>query len=237
MSWKVPRHAGGRTPRCRAPARGRSTDSARLHLRIPGPGCVAGGRGRVDGGRGSARRSAASPRDHARRRTHAACSCPRIPMSYHLRGHGHGHGSRAAASSATAGTPGKRTLTESLTAPAAASGPASAPIQARRVAGGLAAPVAAPSVSGGRPLPEDLRASMERAFGADFSSVRVHEGPHAAAIGAEAFAQGEAIHFAPGRYDPVSAEGRRAAASSATCACRRSTRRRRTPRRASRTCR
>lgn len=99
-----------------------------------------------------------------------------------------------------AGTPGKQTLTEQLGA--------TAPIQARRVDGGLAAPVGPPAASGGRPLPDDLRTSMERAFGADFSSVRVHEGPHAAAIGAEAFAQGEAIHFAPGRFDPVSPEGR-----------------------------
>ncbi|HSK00988.1 MAG TPA: DUF4157 domain-containing protein, partial [Kofleriaceae bacterium] len=123
-------------------------------------------------------------------------------MSAHLRGRGpgYGHGSPAAGSGAAVGTPGKQTLTELVGA--------RAPIQARRVAGGLAAPVGPPAASGGRPLPDDLRTSMERAFGADFSSVRVHEGPHAAAIGAEAFAQGEAIHFAPGRFDPVSAEGR-----------------------------
>src|SRR5690606_18829754 len=41
----------------------------------------------------------------------------------------------------------------------------------------------------------------------DFSSVRVHEGPEAPAIGAQAYTQGTSIHFAPGRYDPGSQSG------------------------------
>ncbi len=41
-------------------------------------------------------------------------------------------------------------------------------------------------------------AGMERAFGADFSDVRVHEGGSASALGALAMAQGDALHFAPG---------------------------------------
>jgi len=59
----------------------------------------------------------------------------------------------------------------------------------------------------GRPLQRGIRARMEELFGADFSAVRVHEGPAASAMGALAFTLGEAIHFAPGLYDPASREG------------------------------
>jgi hypothetical protein len=49
---------------------------------------------------------------------------------------------------------------------------------------------------------------MERAFSADFSAVRVHEGPAAAAMRAQAFTRGSNIHFALGRYDPGSSRGK-----------------------------
>src|SRR5689334_14654810 len=61
--------------------------------------------------------------------------------------------------------------------------------------------------SGGSPLPMAVRAKMEGAFGADFSSVRVHQGTQAAAVGAQAYTQGSNIHFAPGHYDPDSTSG------------------------------
>jgi hypothetical protein len=48
---------------------------------------------------------------------------------------------------------------------------------------------------------------MEAAFGVDFTAVRVHHGATAAALGAEAFAYGIDIHFAPGRYDPTTPAG------------------------------
>lgn len=57
-------------------------------------------------------------------------------------------------------------------------------------------------------LPDGVRASMESSFGADFQSVRVHEGQEAAALGAIAYTQGEHLHFQPGAYDPGSASGR-----------------------------
>ncbi len=60
---------------------------------------------------------------------------------------------------------------------------------------------------GGSPLPEATRMQMERSLGSDFSSVRVHQGGQAGALGARAFAQGESIHFAPGAYAPGSASG------------------------------
>lgn len=48
---------------------------------------------------------------------------------------------------------------------------------------------------------------MEAFFQADFSTVRVHEGPTAHAMGALAFTLGEDLHFAPGWYDPASRAG------------------------------
>jgi hypothetical protein len=59
----------------------------------------------------------------------------------------------------------------------------------------------------GKPLPDDLRARMEAAIGADFSRVRVHVGPQAARIGALAFTTGPDIYFAPGRYQPDTPHG------------------------------
>ena len=56
--------------------------------------------------------------------------------------------------------------------------------------------------SSGRPLPEPVRQKMETALGADFSDVRVHEGPEAQAIGAQAYTQGNHISFATGEYRP-----------------------------------
>lgn len=56
-------------------------------------------------------------------------------------------------------------------------------------------------------LPDHVRGKMESSLGADFSAVRVHEGPESAAIGAQAFTQGTDVHFAPGRYQPESASG------------------------------
>jgi hypothetical protein len=48
---------------------------------------------------------------------------------------------------------------------------------------------------------------MERSFGADFSSVRVHEGNQAGQMGALAYTQGTDIYFAPGQYQPNSQSG------------------------------
>jgi hypothetical protein len=48
---------------------------------------------------------------------------------------------------------------------------------------------------------------MERAFGTDFSAVRIHEGTRAKEMGALAYTQGTDIHFAPGQYQPQSERG------------------------------
>lgn len=62
--------------------------------------------------------------------------------------------------------------------------------------------------SAGQPLPAPIQRVMERSLGADFSGVRVHEGPHVEQLGAAAYTRGERIHFAPGQYRPHSREGR-----------------------------
>jgi hypothetical protein len=61
--------------------------------------------------------------------------------------------------------------------------------------------------TGGIPLPHSVRASMEGVFGADLSSIRIHEGYEAAALGARAFAYGEHIYFSPGGFQPHTFDG------------------------------
>ncbi|HEX8194140.1 MAG TPA: DUF4157 domain-containing protein [Allosphingosinicella sp.] len=64
----------------------------------------------------------------------------------------------------------------------------------------------------GRPLPAAVRSDMEARFGRDFGAVRIHDdaaGARAAdAVDAEAFAHGNDIAFAPGRFDPDTEHGR-----------------------------
>ena len=64
------------------------------------------------------------------------------------------------------------------------------------------------SPGGGKPLATSVQAQMKAAFRADFSAVRVHEGPQASRIGAVAFTTGNDIYFAPGRYRPDTPQGR-----------------------------
>lgn len=59
-----------------------------------------------------------------------------------------------------------------------------------------------------QPLPDGVRQEMEAAFDADFSTVRVSEGPEAAQLGALAYTQGEQIHLQPGLLDSQSESGR-----------------------------
>jgi hypothetical protein len=67
--------------------------------------------------------------------------------------------------------------------------------------------------SHGRPLNEPAREAMEQRFGHDFSDVRVHAdsraGESARAVNALAFTVGSNVVFAPGQYQPESAEGQR----------------------------
>ena len=61
-----------------------------------------------------------------------------------------------------------------------------------------------------QPLPDAVRAKMERQLSADFSGVRIHaDDPAATEIGAKAFTEGRDVHFAPGQYRPDSADGLR----------------------------
>lgn len=73
-----------------------------------------------------------------------------------------------------------------------------------------AAVLPTPGTAGaGRPLPAGVEEVMGRAFGHDFSAVRVHEGTEAAALGAIAFTRGRDLYFAPGRFQPASFAGRK----------------------------
>jgi hypothetical protein len=64
---------------------------------------------------------------------------------------------------------------------------------------------------GGQALPESVRGSMEGAFGADFSNVRVHTDAQSdtlnRSVGAKAFTQGSDIFFKSGAFQPESSDG------------------------------
>ena len=74
-----------------------------------------------------------------------------------------------------------------------------------------AAQEATADASGGRGLDPAIKGKMEAAFGADFSSVKVHTdaaaGGTAQQLDAHAFAQGSDIFFDQGKYDPGSEGG------------------------------
>ncbi|MBN1284435.1 MAG: DUF4157 domain-containing protein [Anaerolineae bacterium] len=63
----------------------------------------------------------------------------------------------------------------------------------------------------GRPLPPRAMGQMERAFGADFSAVRIHDDDRAdmlaREIDAKAFTNGKEIFFRDGEYNPGSMDG------------------------------
>ncbi|HYR08145.1 MAG TPA: DUF4157 domain-containing protein, partial [Longimicrobium sp.] len=65
----------------------------------------------------------------------------------------------------------------------------------------------------GRPIPADARRDMEARLGHSFADVRVHTdaraGASAEAVAAHAYTVGRHVVFAPGRFDPGSAPGRR----------------------------
>jgi hypothetical protein len=54
------------------------------------------------------------------------------------------------------------------------------------------------STGPGKPLPSDVRQAAEKAFGADFSKVRIHEDASVKDVAAKAYVSGHDIVFAPG---------------------------------------
>ncbi len=57
-------------------------------------------------------------------------------------------------------------------------------------------------------MPNPVKAKMENAFNTDFSDVKVHaDSSRASSVGALAYTQGTAIHFAPGQFRPERAAG------------------------------
>ncbi|MBL0388110.1 DUF4157 domain-containing protein [Tumebacillus sp. ITR2] len=63
------------------------------------------------------------------------------------------------------------------------------------------------STGGGSKMPEEVQAKMENAFQTDFSDVNIHVGSQASDVGALAYAQGNDIHFAQGKFEPHSQSG------------------------------
>jgi len=64
------------------------------------------------------------------------------------------------------------------------------------------------STGGYNRLPKRVQQKMENFFQADFSHVKVYPySQKAKALGAVAYAQGQEIHFAPGRYQPFTTNG------------------------------
>ncbi len=63
----------------------------------------------------------------------------------------------------------------------------------------------------GSPLPNGVRTQMESGFGADFSGVRIHTGSQSVTmnqtLGAQAFTNGNDIHFNQNRFNPTTNEG------------------------------
>lgn len=74
--------------------------------------------------------------------------------------------------------------------------------------------------SAGKPLPENLRRSLEDRASTSLSDIRIHTGPDSAraaeALGAEAYTVDRDIHFAAGQYNPDSASGQRLIAHEVT---------------------
>lgn len=69
------------------------------------------------------------------------------------------------------------------------------------------------SAGRGKPLPGKTRASMERAFGADFGGVHIHTDLEAVEmnqeLGAQAFTRGQDVYFDSGKYHPDDSTGKR----------------------------
>jgi hypothetical protein len=92
-------------------------------------------------------------------------------------------------------------------------------LQIQRVATGGSGQVTAPPIvqetlrSSGQPLEAGTRGFMESRFGHDFSRVRVHTGPTAAAssqaIQAKAYTSGNNVVFGAGQYAPETESGKR----------------------------
>jgi hypothetical protein len=59
----------------------------------------------------------------------------------------------------------------------------------------------------GKPLPQSMQHKYEAEFGADLSKVNVHESHVPTLMGAQAYTDGNDIHFPPGGHSPYSPEG------------------------------
>jgi len=95
------------------------------------------------------------------------------------------------------------------------------PMRVQKAPGTASPPEIGPNVehritalmSGGTPLPESTRASLESPFGRSFDHVRIHTDAAAASVavsvGARAFTVGSHVFFGSGEYRPASTGGRK----------------------------
>ena len=69
--------------------------------------------------------------------------------------------------------------------------------------------ISSPNSSGSETkMPDNVQAKMEDSFNSDFSGVNIHKDSQSATdLGAQAYTQGNDVHFAPGKYDPESQKG------------------------------
>lgn len=90
-------------------------------------------------------------------------------------------------------------------------------VQAKGEGGNVASPGVSQdikkSAGGGRSLSGEIRAEMERAFGTDFSGVKIHTDANAVRLNrnlrSQAFTRGQDIFFNDGQYHPETSEGKR----------------------------
>jgi hypothetical protein len=80
------------------------------------------------------------------------------------------------------------------------------PGQARMENAQLAAPDKKKKPAQGK-MPEHVQQKMESTMNADFSDVNIHVGSKASSVGALAYAQGNDIHFAQGKFNPNTSDG------------------------------
>lgn len=103
---------------------------------------------------------------------------------------------------------GARQLVQRAAKAAPASGAQAGVASARSASGGVASVIA----SGGQALAPAVRQSMERSFGRDLGSVRIHTGPEAAAsaeaLGARAYTVGDHIVFNRDEHQPHTRRGK-----------------------------
>jgi hypothetical protein len=118
-----------------------------------------------------------------------------------------GASTQAPSERASGTAPGRGSLTQRISRQAAGGGGGGGSADSGgEVSTATAGLLESAATSSGAPLRGDVRDRFEGSLGADLSAVRVHTGPASAqaagAVGANAYATGNDIHFGAGQYQP-----------------------------------